>query len=168
MQEKKVPHPKIFLLSTRYRKIHYEPTFLRELRREKLIHVLCYGYKSWNLEILNYDVQGSVVNCDSEGKFIRLPLEYEPTYVYLYHQVMTVFLKWLKESKVNVTEAATRLASKHFPFHFYRDLIEYLVPFTLYPPHITLKIPFLKHHPKEGPPAKVVSFSLPVPSDGEK
>lgn len=140
--DKGMPHPYLFLLSTRYKDLQSFPRTLDTLFQDDLLHVVSFGYRTWNLEILNYDIQGSASDYQ-QGTVIRLPLEYDVKYVSICHRVIEQFILLLKEAKISLPTAIPR-----FPFRFYQRLLTHLLTFTLDMPIITTKFPFMKYHPE--------------------
>lgn len=87
---RKFPH--IFLL-TSYFSSETPPRFASSVAKSNQYHVISDGIHATNIEILNYALEGSIVNMRKPKEVVRLPLEYDPTYVQVYHQAMKRFLK---------------------------------------------------------------------------
>lgn len=148
--EKQPEHPHIFLLSNRWRNAKSLPAFAKKLHERGLYHVACFGNKTGSIEILNYDLKGSIADYHEGKGFSRLPLEYDPKYVLIYHQVMERFLKMLDVFQVRleqILDVYGEGAKHEVPWETYQSRIAYFIRFVQTRPTIFLKIPLLKHHP---------------------
>jgi len=83
-----VPH--IFLLSTSRESYNRMPSVCRKyLKEDPKIHSLIFGFNGGPIEMLNYDLRGTLQNFSPEGKPIRDPLEYDRALVVPYHECIT-------------------------------------------------------------------------------
>lgn len=121
-------------------------SFGKSLLQEQRVHVICKNLKTTSLEMLNYDLSGSIVDY-KEHHFKRLPIEYDTKYVEIYHQAVAAFLRILPAEISKLETTLNQCRTKDFPFDFYGKLIRHFAEFMLKRPSIALHVPLIRHHP---------------------
>ncbi len=112
---RKSPH--CFLLTAGSSEYESLPKESRKLWEQGKLHVACFGVSGSPIEMLNYDVQGSLTTykSDSRGRPcpVRAPPEYQNKlhYVQIYHDCVDAFVRLLKEQRPHFKRKAPSSSS---------------------------------------------------------